>query len=152
MEPPKKDTKTDTAVKVSGYAECLSLALVAEDSVSGICVRCEQVNDLLCLVAELKEEVERLRNIREREIDWWSPTLSPPKEVQQETVKPCPSCHQANQVDGNRSLIGEIPLQGILSFKRHNSTSQLNILGKLAGAFMSCIQINELKWVFWFSS
>ena len=38
---------------------------------------CDQVNDLLSLVAELKEEVERLRSIREceREIDWWSRTL-----------------------------------------------------------------------------
>jgi len=35
------------------------------------------VNDLLSLVAELKEEVERLRSIQEceREIDWWSHSL-----------------------------------------------------------------------------
>ena len=35
------------------------------------CVRCEQVDDLLSVVAELKEEVKRLRSIREceREID-----------------------------------------------------------------------------------
>ncbi|KAJ7411577.1 hypothetical protein WISP_102327 [Willisornis vidua] len=58
--------------------------------------KCEQVNDLLCLMAEFK--VERLRSIREseREIDWWSCTLSTPKEVQQETVKPYPSCYQAD--------------------------------------------------------
>ncbi|TRZ06678.1 hypothetical protein HGM15179_020428 [Zosterops borbonicus] len=37
----------------------------------------QQVNDLLSLVAELREEVERLRSIREseREIDWWSSAL-----------------------------------------------------------------------------
>ncbi|KAJ7395043.1 hypothetical protein BTVI_158782 [Pitangus sulphuratus] len=56
---------------------------------------------------EFKEEVERLRSIKEseREIDWWSRshTLSTPKEVQKESEKPCPSCHQADgkdQVDG----------------------------------------------------
>lgn len=35
------------------------------------CLRCEQVNDLLSLVAELREEVERLKSIRESERDWW---------------------------------------------------------------------------------
>jgi len=65
------------AVQVSGCRERLSLALISEDSRDNGCVRCNQVNDLLSLVAELKEEVERLRNIREceREIDWWSRTL-----------------------------------------------------------------------------
>lgn len=50
------------------------------------CVRCEQVDELLSLVVELREEVERLRTIREceREIDWWSDSLkdaeiAPPK-------------------------------------------------------------------------
>lgn len=38
-------------------------------------VSCEQVDDLLNLVAELSKEVERLRRIRksEQEIDWWTP-------------------------------------------------------------------------------
>jgi len=47
-----------------------------------VCVRCEQVDDLVRLVAELKEEVERLRAIREceREIDWWSDSLQGLKE------------------------------------------------------------------------
>ncbi|KAJ7405379.1 rna-directed dna polymerase from mobile element jockey-like [Willisornis vidua] len=49
--------KKDAAIQVSGCADCLSLALVPEDSVRGTCVQCEQVNDSLCLVAELKEEV-----------------------------------------------------------------------------------------------
>ncbi|KAJ7408939.1 hypothetical protein WISP_117558 [Willisornis vidua] len=64
-------------------------------------MRCEEVNDLLCLMAELKEEVERLRSIREseKEIDWWSHILSTPKKAQQEVVKPCPSYHQADRAD-----------------------------------------------------
>ena len=66
-----------TGVQVSGYRECLSLALVPEDSRDNSCVRCDQVKDLLSLVADLKEEVERLRSIREceSEISWWSRTL-----------------------------------------------------------------------------
>lgn len=45
------------------------------------CVRCDQLNDLLSLVVDLKEEVERLRSIKEceREIDWWSQTLLAPR-------------------------------------------------------------------------
>ena len=41
--------------------------------------------DLLSLVAELKEEVERLRSIQEceREINWWSGTLPSPRPRQQ---------------------------------------------------------------------
>jgi len=67
----------NTGVQVSGCRECLSLALVLADSRDNSCVRCEQVNDLLSLVAELKEEVERLRSIQEceRDIDWWSCSL-----------------------------------------------------------------------------
>ena len=66
------------------------------------CVRCDQVNDLLSLVVELKEEVERLRSIREceREIDWWAHTLPSLRQRQQmealqEAEVPVPSCHQA---------------------------------------------------------
>ncbi|KAJ7427270.1 RNA-directed DNA polymerase from mobile element jockey-like protein [Willisornis vidua] len=56
---------------------------------------------ILASSGKLKEEVERLRSIREskREIDWWSHTLSTPKEAQQEVVKPNPSCHQADRTD-----------------------------------------------------
>ena len=38
----------------------------------------DQVNDLLSLVACLREEVERLRTIKdcEKEIDWWCQALS----------------------------------------------------------------------------
>ena len=38
------------------------------------CVRCEQVSDLISVVVNLKEDVERLRSIIEceQEIGWWS--------------------------------------------------------------------------------
>lgn len=93
--------KKDAATQASGCAECLCLALVSENGMGGTCVRCDQVNDLLCLVAELKEEVERLRSIREseEEIDWWGQALLTPKGVQQEMAKPCPSCHKADTAD-----------------------------------------------------
>jgi len=66
-----------TAVQVSGCRECLSLAVLPEDSRDHSCVQCDQVNDLLSLVAELKEKLRRLMSIREceREIYWWSCTL-----------------------------------------------------------------------------
>ena len=40
-------------------------------------VRCDQLNDLLSFVVDLKEEVESLRSIREceREIDGWCQSL-----------------------------------------------------------------------------
>jgi len=59
------------AVQVSGCRDCRSLSLVSEGSGQNACVRCDQVDDLLSLVAALKEEVEMLRSIREckREID-----------------------------------------------------------------------------------
>ncbi|KAJ7415069.1 hypothetical protein BTVI_39485 [Pitangus sulphuratus] len=69
----KKDTKMDAVVQVTGHTECLNLALVPEGSVNGVCVRCKQVNDLLCPVAELKEQVP-LKNMFE--------VLDPENEVQ----------------------------------------------------------------------
>jgi len=49
------------AVQVSGCRECLALSLLQEGSRDNICVQCEKVDDLLNLVVELKEEVERSR-------------------------------------------------------------------------------------------
>jgi len=46
------------AVWISGCRKCLSLTLVLEDSRDKSSVWCNQVNGLLSLVAELKEEVE----------------------------------------------------------------------------------------------
>jgi len=39
--------------------------------------RCGLVGDLLSMVVELKEEVEKLRGIREceQDVDWWSNSL-----------------------------------------------------------------------------
>ncbi|PKU34566.1 zinc finger and btb domain-containing protein 49-like [Limosa lapponica baueri] len=64
-EPPRKHV----GVQASGCRECWSLALAMEGSGDNTCVRCEQVNDLLIQVAELKDEVERLRSIGECERD-----------------------------------------------------------------------------------
>jgi len=115
MEVPHKHM----AVQVSGCRECLSLALIPEDSRDNSCVRSDQVNDLLSLVAELKEEVERLSSIRECEwkIELWSCTLPSLRPRQQEAAPQfaedsLPSCYQAERSDlrdrrnGNRSLLG----------------------------------------------
>ena len=51
------------AVEVSGCGECPALPVLQDSSRDTTCVRCEQVGDLLSLVEELKEEVERLRSI-----------------------------------------------------------------------------------------
>ena len=81
---PKKTVATQTeglprnvAVQVSGCREGLSLLLPREDGKEATCVRCEQVDELLSLVVELREEAERLRTIREceKEMDWWSDSL-----------------------------------------------------------------------------
>jgi len=47
------------------------------------------VDYLLCLVAELREEVDRLRSIREaeQEIDWWSRSLTTQQSTQEQPVK-----------------------------------------------------------------
>ena len=60
------------AVQVSGCGECPALSLLQEGSPDTTCVRCEQVEDLFSPVVELKEEVERLRSIRDckKGIDW----------------------------------------------------------------------------------
>lgn len=58
--------------------------IISDDSRDNTYVLCDQVDDLLNLVAELKEEVERLKSIKEceREIDWWSHTLPSLREMQ----------------------------------------------------------------------
>ncbi|KGL89130.1 hypothetical protein N301_03229, partial [Charadrius vociferus] len=101
-------TQTDlpckhVAVQVSGCNECLSLALLSQGARDTACVQCDQVNDLLRQVVELREEVERLRSIRdcENEIDWWSHTLrqKQQEEALSEVDDPLPSCHQAEGGD-----------------------------------------------------
>lgn len=62
------------AAQVSGCRECQSLAPELDDSRDNSCVKCSQADDVLIMVAALREEVERLRSIRdaEEEIGWWS--------------------------------------------------------------------------------
>ena len=64
-------------VQVSGCRECLVLSLLQEGSWDTTRVQCEQVDDLLSLVMELKEEVESLTSIWVcgKGINWWSCTL-----------------------------------------------------------------------------
>jgi len=73
--------KQDASVQVFGCSEFQSLAFAVLGERDSTCVRCDQLNDLLSLVVDLKEEVERLRSIKEceREIDWWSQTLLAPR-------------------------------------------------------------------------
>lgn len=75
----KKNVDTQTVVpkqhastQVSGCSECQSLAFALLGEGDSTCVRCDQVNDLFSFVVDLKDEVERLRSIKEceREIDW----------------------------------------------------------------------------------
>ena len=51
----------NVAVQVSGCRECLSLLLPGEGGRDSTCVRCEQVDELLSMVAELNEEVKSLQ-------------------------------------------------------------------------------------------
>lgn len=78
MELPKKLPKYSVA------GTCLSLALIWMDSRDDTCVQCDQVDDLLSLVAKLKEEGEKLRTTREceKEIDCWSHILQSIREMQ----------------------------------------------------------------------
>ena len=78
METQTEGMNVHAAVQVSGCGECPALPVLQDSSRDTTCVRCEQVGDLLSLVEELKEEVERLRSIRDcgKGIEWWSCTLS----------------------------------------------------------------------------
>jgi len=67
-------------------------------------VRCDQLNDLLSFVVDLKEEVESLRIIREceREIDGWCQSLSAlrsrqPAEALHGARHPLPPCKQVTE-------------------------------------------------------
>ena len=93
----------NVAVQVSGCRECQSLLLPREDGKDATCVRCKQVDELLSLVVELREEVERLRTIREceREIDWWSDSLRERCRdcTPQTVVDPLLCCSRAQRAD-----------------------------------------------------
>jgi len=62
----------NVAVQDSGCCKCLSLLLLVNGDRDSTCIRCEQENALLSKVKNLKEELERLKSIRECEqvIDW----------------------------------------------------------------------------------
>lgn len=64
----------NVVVQVSGFREFLNLLLLVKGSRDMIYVRCDQVDDLLCMMVELKEEMERLRSTRKckQAIDWWN--------------------------------------------------------------------------------
>lgn len=64
-------------IQVSGCRACQSPALLSEGSRELSCVRCHQVDNVLSLVAEMRDEVERLKGIRdsEEEIYWRNCTL-----------------------------------------------------------------------------
>jgi len=92
----RKEASTQTevpgkhaAVQVSGCSECHHLALGKDNSKGNNCISCDQVDYLLCLVAELGEEVDRLQIIREaeQEIDWWSRALTTQESTQEQPVK-----------------------------------------------------------------
>ena len=63
----------------------VSEPVLSEGTSDNTCVCCDQLDDLLSLVAELKEEVKRLKSMREckREFGWWSSTLALMKKQEQ---------------------------------------------------------------------
>lgn len=107
----------NAALQVSGCTECLNLLLPSEGSRDTACESCEQVDDLVSLVAQLKVEVERLRAIREceQEIDPWSNSLQGLKErhqgeTPQTVVEPLPCPCQAEGRDlGNEEEWKQVP-------------------------------------------
>ncbi|XP_066848127.1 uncharacterized protein [Anser cygnoides] len=114
-----------TAVQVLGCRVCPSLLSVSNSSSEGYaCGRCAQVEELLKQVAELWEEVSRLRSIREseRETDWWRCALPSLRQTQVPAagqVPPAtqktkvPSSHQAVKGDlGHRGEWRQVPVRG----------------------------------------
>ncbi|RMB89236.1 hypothetical protein DUI87_34385 [Hirundo rustica rustica] len=125
VEPSKKDA----SVQTHSCPECLSLSVASGAAVEEACLRREQVSDLLSLVAELREEVERLRSIRESEmeIDWWSSALPSLREASDhESEDLHASCSQA--IEGH--LINEekwkwVPARGENNKNSSPSLSQV---------------------------
>ncbi|KGL92569.1 hypothetical protein N301_03553, partial [Charadrius vociferus] len=97
-------------VQASGCRECRGLALAMEGSGDNTCVRCEQVNDLLSLVIELKEAVERLRTIRqcEREINWWAHSLRVREHVEASHTPEDPLLTSHPAVEGDLKEEGDL--------------------------------------------
>jgi len=94
-----------TAVQVSSCRECHQLALEMDGSRANCCVRCDQVDYLLGLVAD---EVDRLRSIKEseQEIDWWNHALISLKpELGQPPEK---GCDQRDPVSSPHHNVGRV--------------------------------------------
>jgi len=107
VETPTEVPKHDASVQVSGCSECQSLASVLGDST---CLRCDRLNHFLSLEVDMKEEVKRVRSIREceREIDWWCQTLLAmrswqPLETPHIKSHPLPPCKQVTE--GNQQVV-----------------------------------------------
>lgn len=103
------------SIQTHSCPECFSLLVVPGGVGKEACLRYEQVNDLLSLVAELREEVERLRSIRgsEREVGWWSSALLSLREAHQDSEDSYASHSQA--IEGPLVDEGEwkwVPAQG----------------------------------------
>ena len=82
LAPKKLMTQTEglprnLVIQVCGCGDCLSLQLPGEDGKDTTCMSSKQVDELLIVVVEVREEAERLRTIREceREIGWWCDSL-----------------------------------------------------------------------------
>ena len=91
-------------MQVSVCSEYQSLAFAVLGEGGSTCVRCNQLNDLLSLVADLKEELERLRSTKEceMEIGWWCQTPSAlrswqPSEAPHGACHPLPPCKQVTE-------------------------------------------------------
>lgn len=80
------------AIQASGCRACQSLSLGADGTSENSRVRCDQVDDLLSLVAELQQEVERLRSIRvsEKETGWWNQALPSMRQKQEQPPEKSP--------------------------------------------------------------
>ena len=137
------------AIQVLGCRECLRLSVLSDGTSDNTSVRCDQLDELLSLVAELREEVERLRCIREceREIDWWSSTLAPMKQQEQmeapnKAGNPSSSCYQAEGGDlrdgggwkqvpaqGGRKILSRPPSPSMVSL--HNKFGALELLNEV---------------------
>lgn len=89
-------------------------------AVDNSCVRCDKVGDLFSLVVELREEVERLRSIRdsEEEFDWWNHALASLRKEQPPENEPdtkrvlYPPLARLKAVDQKKGVNGGKPFLG----------------------------------------
>uniref|UniRef100_A0A8B9DT06 Uncharacterized protein n=1 Tax=Anser cygnoides TaxID=8845 RepID=A0A8B9DT06_ANSCY len=97
------------AIQVLGCRVCPSLLSVSDSRSEGYaCGRCAQVEELLSQVAELWEEVSRLRSSREseREIDWWRCTLPSLRQTHEPAIAQMSPATQKTKVPSSRQAVG----------------------------------------------